>query len=440
MNRKLNAAFGLAAVAALVLTACSSTSSGSASSTSNAPAASSAAPAASSAAPSPSSVEPVTVTYTNFISNGGNEKNLEAIVAAFEKENPAIKVEVKTLPYADYGTALQTDLAAGTVADTFDVEYSNYASYQSNGVLAPLTIDNADVYRPSLLAAYSTDGVPYALPTSFSTVVLFYNKDLFDKAGVALPTSSWTWKDEKAAAVKLTDKKKGVWGDHQPVSFYEYYKTVAQSGGTFLSDDGKSVAFNTPEGAAAADWLVGKSGTVMPTIEQGQGTPDFDTKLFKDGKLAMLHTGIWMFGAFADAPFKWDIAVEPGNTTQASAVFSNAVGVSAASEHVAEATKWAQFLSASDTTVQTRLDAGWELPPIADDAKLAAYLTKDNPANRQAVFDSLTAIALPPVVAAGQQEMQDITTEELVEAQAGRKSVKDALTSAESRINAAIGG
>ena len=66
----------------------------------------------------------------------------------------------------------------------------------------------------------------------------------------------------------------------------------------------------------------------MPTIEQGQGTPDFDTNLFKDGKLAMLHTGIWMFGAFADVPFGWDIAVEPGNTQQASAVFSNAAAVS----------------------------------------------------------------------------------------------------------------
>ena len=117
------------------------------------------------------------------------------------------------------------------------------------------------------------------------------------------------------------------------MSFYEYYKALAQNGGQFLADDGKSVAFNTPEGIEAAHWLVDKSGTVMPTIEQGQGTPDFDTNLFKDGKLAMLHTGIWIFGAVADVPFGWDIAVEPGNTSQASAVFSNALGVSANSEH-----------------------------------------------------------------------------------------------------------
>ena len=382
----------------------------------------------------------VTITYTNFISNDGNEENLQTIVDAFEKENAGITVDVTTLPYADYGTALQTDLAAGTVSDVFDIEYSNYAQYQANGVLAELPVADPDAYRQSVLEAYQTDGVQYALPSSFSTVVLFYNQELFDAAGLEYPTTDWTWAEEQAAAEQLTDQAAGVWGDHQPVSFYEYYKVLAQNGGEFLDDSGTKVAFNTPEGIEAAEWLVGKSGTVMPTIEEGQGTPDFDTKLFTDGKLAMLHTGIWMFGAFADLPFGWDIAVEPGNTEQASALFSNAVGVSAESDHVEAATKFAEFLTSSDVMVQARLDSGWELPATSDEAQLSGYLDQGDPANRQAVFDSLEQVALPPVVAEGQQEMQDIMTEELVEAQSGRKSVEDALASAEERINAAIGG
>ncbi|GAA2034622.1 sugar ABC transporter substrate-binding protein [Agromyces tropicus] len=383
---------------------------------------------------------PVTISYTNFISNGGNEENLQAIVDAFEAENPDITVEVTTLPYADYGTALQTDLAAGTVSDVFDIEYANFAQYQANGVLAEIDVEDPSVYRQSVLEAYQADGAQYALPSSFSTVVLFYNRDLFEAAGVDTPTGDWTWSDEQAAAEQLTDEGAGVWGDHQPVSFYEFYKVLAQNGGEFLDADGTAVAFNTPEGVEAAEWLVGKSGTTMPTIEDGQGTPDFDTNLFLDGKLAMLHTGIWMFGAFADAPFGWDIAVEPGNAQQASALFSNAVGVSAGSEHQDAAATFAEFLTSSDVMVQTRLDAGWELPATSDEAALESYLTLGNPENRQAVFDSLEQVALPPVVAQGQQEMQDIMTEELVEAQAGRKTVQEALDSAEERINAAIGG
>src|SRR5690606_38535470 len=102
----------------------------------------------------------------------------------------------------------------------------------------------------------------------------------------------------------------------------------------------------------------------------------------------MLHTGIWVFGARADVHFTWDIAVEPGNTVQASAVFSNAVGVAAAAKNIEAATKWAEFLTSSDVMVQKRLDSGWELPPISDEAALATYLEKGAPANRQAVFDS----------------------------------------------------
>lgn len=414
MKNRLITLAAVAGAAALVLTACT--------------------------APSGEADGQVTISYTNFISNDGNEDNLQAIVDAFEDVNPDIKVEVTTLPYDDYWTALQTDLAAGTVADVFDIEYANYPSYQANGVLAPLEIANADAYRASLIDAYSTGGTSYALPSSFSTVVLYYNADLFDAAGIDYPTNEWTWEDERAAAEALTDQAAGVWGDHQPISFYEYYKVLAQNGGQFLNNDGTAVAFNTPAGLAAAEWLVNKSGTVMPTIEQGQGSPDFDTNLFTEGKLAMLHTGIWVFGSVADVPFNWDIAVEPGNSAQASAVFSNAVGVSAASEHIEAATKWAEFLTSSDTMVDIRLDSGWELPPISDESKLAVYLDKGSPANRQAVFDSLDGIALPPVVAKGQTEMQDILGQELVEAQAGRKTVQEALNAAEERINAVIGG
>jgi len=382
---------------------------------------------------------PVTITYTNFISAGGNEENLQKIVDAFEAENENVTVEVTTLPYADYFTALQTDLAGGTVSDVFDIELANYASYQESGVLAPLEGVDTSVYQTSLAESYATDGTQYALPTSFSNVVLYYNADLFDAAGLEYPTADWTWEDEKAAAEKLTDAGAGVWGDYQPITYNEFYKVLAQAGGEFLSEDGSSVAFNSPEGIRAAQWLVDKSGTTMPTAEQGAGTPDFDSTLFADGKLAMWHTGIWMFSTLADTDFTWDIAVEPGDTQHASALFSNAVGVSAGSEHIEEATAFAEFLTASQTAVDTRLEAGWELPPIADEGALSPYLEMTPPANRQAVFDSLNEVVLAPSIGDGQTEMQDIVTEELTEAAAGRKSVEQALSDAEERVTPLLG-
>jgi len=414
MYHKLAAGIGLAGVAAILLAGCT-------------------------AAPAPSG--PVTITYSNFISNGGNEANLAKIVAAFEKANPTITVKVTTLPYDAYGTALQTDLAAGTEADVFDINGpSAYSPLESNGSLAQLNGVDGSLYNKALLDSYATDGKQYGLPTSFSDVVLYYNKDLFDAAGVSYPTAQWTWADETKAAKKLTDAATGVFGDHQPVTYYEYYKVLVQNGESLLNADQTKAAFNTPGGIEAAKWLVEKSGTTMPTIEQGQGTADFDTNLFKNGKLAMLHSGIWVFGAFADTPANWDIAVEPGNKKVANAVFSNAVGVSAKSKHSAEAQKWAEFLSSSDDAVNVRLDASWELPTIADTAKLKTYLDKGKPANRQAVFDAAKNIAAAPSIGDNQSKMQDIITAALIEAQAGRQTVEAALADAETKVNALLKG
>src|SRR5690606_31558560 len=123
---------------------------------------------------------------------------------------------------------------------------------------APLEDIDRDAYNESLLDAFSRDGAQYGVPTSFSNVVLFYNKDLFEEAGVDTPTNDWTWDDVRTAAEALTDQEAGVWGAYQPVSFHEFYKTLAQAGGQFLTDDGSQVAFNSPEGVRAATWLVEK--------------------------------------------------------------------------------------------------------------------------------------------------------------------------------------
>ena len=380
---------------------------------------------------------PVTVRFMDFSANGGHEQDLSALVTAFEAQNKDIKIQVETVPYDSYFTKLQTAVAGGTAADTFELDYQNFVSYAKNGSLAPLAGVDGTAYKDSLRKAFVSDGKQYGLPESFSNVVLFYNKTLFDKAGVAAPTASWTWADEQAAAAKLTDATAKVWGDYQPISYNEYYKAVAQAGGQFLSADGKSAAFDSPAGIAAAKWLVDKAGKTMPTDKDGAGTPDFDTNLFKAGKLAMWHTGIWMFSAMKDVPFNWDVVVEPGDTGKASAMFANGVAVNSASKNKAAAQKWLTFLSSSDDMVTARLKTSWELPPVADTSKLSSYLSAGKPANRQAVFDSLNATVLPPVVER-QQEMQDAVTKELTEAAAGRMTAEAAVKAAATAVNALL--
>jgi multiple sugar transport system substrate-binding protein len=410
---KLAAASATCVAAALALTAC-----GQGSATKEA------------AAPAGKAV----VRYMNFSSNDGHEKDLTAIVNAFQTANPDITVQVETVPYADYFTKLQTAVAGGTAADAFELNYENFVTYATNGSLAELKDVDSSVYKKSLYDAFNSGGKQYGVPESFSNVVLFYNKTLFKQAGVAEPTADWTWKDEQAAAAKLTNKATKTWGDYQPVSYNEFYKVLAQNGGEFLNADRTEATFNSPQGVEAANFLVGKVGKTMPTEADGAGTPDFDSKLFKSGKLAMWHTGIWMFSALADAKFDWDVAVEPGNTKKASAMFANGLVVNAASKNAAAAQKWISYLSSSDETTKTRLASSWELPPVADESKLKAYLDQPKPANREAVFTALEEPVLPPVIER-QQEMQDAVTQELTAAAAGRKTVEKALADAQSKVN-----
>ncbi|WP_336209935.1 ABC transporter substrate-binding protein [Nonomuraea sp. LPB2021202275-12-8] len=383
-----------------------------------------------------------TLRYFTFSAAPDHVKDLDTIVAAFEKENPAIDVVVETAPFEEYFTKLQTSIAGGTAPDAFELNYENFVTYADAGSLLDLGTVSGDgdtsVYAKESLNAFQRDDKQYALPASFSTVVLFYNKDLFDKAGVAPPTADWTWADERAAAAKLTDRDKGVYGDFQPVQFFEFYKTLKQAGGEFLTADGKKSAFDGPEGVEAAEWLVSKVGKTMPTEAEIGGTADYDTNLFKSGKLAMWHNGIWQFAGLKDVPFDWDVVVEPGDKAKASAVFHNAVAVSSTTQQGKQAYAWARFLSSSDTAATTRISSSWELPPVADQQVLSGYLKDPEPANRQAVFDSLESIALPPVIKR-QQEMQDAVTKELSEAASGRKSVRDALKAAASEVDALLG-
>ncbi|WP_394216813.1 ABC transporter substrate-binding protein [Brachybacterium vulturis] len=379
------------------------------------------------------------VRYMNFTANDGHEQDLETIVAAFEEEHPDIDVQVETLPFDDYFTKLQTSLAGNTAADVVDLNYENFVSYASSGALAPLEGLDTSAYKESLVESFSYEGTQYGLPSSFSNVVLFYNKALFDAAGLDYPAADWTWEDEQKAATALTDTGAGVFGDFQPITFHEFYKVLQQAGGSFFTEDGTALAFNSPEGIAAATWLVEKPGTVMPTEADGASTPDFDKDLFASGKLAMWHSGIWMFDVLSQTEgLDWDIAVEPGDVAKSSALFANGVAVTAKSAQPEAAQLFAQFLTSSDVTVETRLATSWELPPVADEEALAPYIDQPLPANRQAVFDALEDVALPPVISS-QQEMQDAINEELANAADGRKTVEQALADAADRVGALLG-
>ncbi|MCM3731145.1 ABC transporter substrate-binding protein [Fictibacillus halophilus] len=386
----------------------------------------------------------VTLKYFAFSPGEDHEDELKAMIAAFEKKNPKIKVDYELASFDDYFTKLQTQIAGNNAPDVFELNYENFVSYASKGALLELdpliekdTNFNPDSINKKAYEAFQYDGKQYGMVESFSNVVLFYNKDLFDKAGVEYPNDSWTWKEELAAAEKLTDKKNGVWGTYSPVQFWEFYKTIAQNGGSILNEDKTEVTVNSPENVETLTWMMDKMNKyhVTPTEKEMSGQANED--LFKAGKIAMLRTGIWMFDGFKDVPFKWDIALEPGNTQKAHHFFANGLAVSKKTKNAEAAWKWAQFMSSSEEAAKIRIDSAWELPAVSNDALVKGYLEKSPPESRDVVFKALDTLVVPPVIEEW-SKMTDMFGKELDKVKLGQATPEEALKNVEKELNTLI--
>ena len=379
----------------------------------------------------------VTITYCNFNSSGGNEETLQKMAEAFHEEYPNITVEIETIGYDDYFTQMQTRVAGGTAPDCYELNIENFAAYANKGLLGEITGDFAGL-NETALGAFNVGGKQFGLPESFSNVILIYNKDLFDAAGVAYPTDDWTQDDlqQAAEAIRaLGDDTFGIW---QPITYNEMFKVVAQYGGALLNEDKTEFTINSPENLKAMQTLVDRVtvSNVQPTAEQAGAMGDWDW--FMSGKLGMIPTGIWAFQTFTEnCDFDWDIVVEPGSTQKATHFFSNCVVMNPDTKNADAVATWLAWLTGSTASADIRLAHGWDLPALKDMDALSAYLEVTPPANTVAVFDSLNYLVMPPVIE-DYAKMCDIINEKLTAAAAGTMTVEDALNAAQAECEAQI--
>jgi multiple sugar transport system substrate-binding protein len=261
--------------------------------------------------------EPVTITYGFW--DTAQEAAINAQLEAFKAVQPNITVEPQIVPWADYWTKLQTGVAGG---ETFDVFWINSASlpvYASAGALLPIDsivggddgVDLANFAAP-LVEMYQWDGHQYGIPRDFDTIALFFNKDIFDAAGVAYPDDTWTWETFRATAEQLTDSGAGIWGAGLQTSWQEnYYNFIYQNGGRLLSDDLTTCLVGEPEASEAFVYLTGFfADELTPTIAIQQSNPVADT-LFPAGQVAMMPGGSFRAGTYGAAEANIDVAPLP---------------------------------------------------------------------------------------------------------------------------------
>lgn len=300
--------------------------------------------------------EKETITYAIWDTN--QEKGMKEMATAFEKENPTIKVNVEVTPWDQYWTKLDAAATGESLPDVFWMHSNEAYRYMSNGILLDLTEKTNAIkenFPEKILELYSYEDKQYAIPKDIDTIGLWYNKTLFDEAGVAYPNEEWTWETFLEAAEKLTDESKGIYGFTAPNNGHEgYWNFIFQNNGKIMSDDHKKSAFDNAKTVEAIQFygdLITKY-KVSPTIDQlAENRP---ASFMQSGRSAMGFFGSWMLADFKSNDYmvkNTDVAVLPKGTERASVYNGLGNAVSATSKHSEAAVKFVEYLGSKEANL-----------------------------------------------------------------------------------------
>ena len=300
--------------------------------------------------------EKVTISYACWDSN--QAKLIQQIADEFEKENPNIKIDIQVNGWDDYWTGLEAAGTVGSLPDTFWMHSNNIYYYGSNDQLLDLTdyiekSDKVDLenYPEGLNEIYNIDGKQYAIPKDYDTIALWYNKTLFDEAGLAYPDDTWTWDTMKEAARKLTKDDGSQYGFCAGLHNQEgYYNFVYQNGGKIISEDRKESGYNDEKTIQGIEEYFSyvKEG-LSPEIYDDQARAE----AMQNGLCAMGLFGSWNLSGFAATDFmkdNFDCAVLPSANDGGRATIFNGLGnaIAATTKHPDEAWKWVEYLSSKE--------------------------------------------------------------------------------------------
>jgi multiple sugar transport system substrate-binding protein len=335
-----------------------------------------AAPAATTAA-SAANTSGKAVTLRYAIWSKSQQPAVEQLVAEFKKTHPNIDVKIELTPNDQYWTKMDAAATGGALPDVFWMHASNFVRYASNNIIVPIgdkvTAEKIDTarYPSQLVNLYTYNSKIYGLPRNYNLIGLWYNKAMFDAAGVAYPDASWDWNKLREVAKKLTDTSKNIYGFAATGEDQTgFWNVIYQNGGSIISDDKKSSGYDKPETIAALKYWsefasVDKSS---PTYQQLTETSAQD--LFQSGKVAMMFGGDWLAIDFAKNTYtkdKVNVAPLPQGKKKAVILHGSSNVISAKSPNQAEAWEFVKFLSSREAQ-DIQSQGGASGPPAARDA------------------------------------------------------------------------
>jgi multiple sugar transport system substrate-binding protein len=392
MSRKFWVVLSVLMVAILAITACAPV-----------PAAPPAAAPPATEVPAPAAAEPVTLTWA-FWGSPEEAVSHKQVADAFMKEHPEIKIETWNAPWNDYFTKIQSLWASGDAKAVPDIAFLwPTPKYAAEGVLENLDpyiqksgYDLND-YWGGLLESAKYQGSVYGLPRDNEVNILYYNKDLFDKAGVKYPDENWKWSDLLAAAEKLTVKDAGGKVTQYALAMEggKYSKWVNQNGGAILDDyvNPSKCMLADPKSVAAvklfADMM--NQGYAMRDADLSQAGGD--QAVFQSGQAAMIIQNTSRVSGFNSAKMNYDVAVVP--IPEGGKRWNPAGGaawvMSAKSDNKDAAWTFLQWLQSNNGGEKLYTERGEIFPALQSTASSPVFMTDQPPANKKAIVAEAAA-------------------------------------------------
>lgn len=245
---------------------------------------------------------------------------LQEIAAEFTAAT-GIGVTFQTITWDQYWTLLEAGASGGDMPDVFWMHTNEAQRYMSNDILLDLTdkiaasdVLEMDKFPDEIKEFYEYDGKTYAVPKDIDTIALWYNKTMFDEAGLDYPDDTWTWDDFYEAALKLTkpDGSQYGWAMNPSNDQDGFYNIIYSMGGYVISDDKKSSGYDDPNTIRAMEFVQKAVQNVMPPYEVMAETGT--DVLLSSGQIAMLPQGSWMVPGFKENEYiaeNCDVAILP---------------------------------------------------------------------------------------------------------------------------------
>ena len=369
---------------------------------------------------------------------GGYEK----IVEKFEAANPGVTVKLASEPWGSWGQKQPVLIAGGDAPDVFMINGGDAASYYEGGYLADLgDMDPAflDKFYPGVLASYRSGETLMALPFTTDCRVLWYNKEIFEAAGLDPNTPPTTWAElaeyaEKCSQVTIDGQQVYGFGMDLGLKELPAQSLLAASDGNILDADMKP-AVNTDTFKHFLQTLVDMEGTYQRDYVS-MSHEDVAT-LFGQKKIAMIIAGgwVWSLNEGLSGEDWYGMAPTPKmdeNAPDGSWGGGWAIAVSSKSEHLEEAKKFAAALYDDELAYMLNTD----VPPFTPgDSKCELF---NNP--RATVFAEEMANGrklMPPCTHT--TEISTVVWEEAAKAITGECTVDEAVAAMETRINEVLG-